>query len=124
MTETGSSFTPISRAKGPADWRDPNAALLFHWKSLRRQIRLEGPLTPVTEAEADEYFLPPQESQIGAWASDQSRPTQGRFELEKRVASFAAKFGLGTVPMPAALVGIQAEPALHRILERRCFSIT
>jgi len=104
-------YTNLESKKGRQIAENPNAALLFHWKSLRRQIRLEGPLTPVSDAEADEYFSSrPKQSQIGAWASDQSRPTQGRFELEKRVASFAAKFGLGTVPRPPHWSGFRLSP--------------
>ncbi len=69
----------------------PKAALLFHWKSLRRQVRLEGPVTQTTAEEADAYFASrARGSQIGAWASEQSRPLESRFALEKRVAEFTA----------------------------------
>src|SRR5579864_6342035 len=68
---------------------NPLAALCFHWKSLARQVRVEGDVTPVSEAEADAYFASrPRESQIGAWASEQSRPLDGRAELERRFAQF------------------------------------
>jgi pyridoxamine 5'-phosphate oxidase len=87
------------------------AALLFHWKSLKRQIRIEGPVSPVTDAEADEYFASRHRtSQIGAWASAQSRPMEGRFELEKRVAEYGLRFGLGQVPRPPHWSGFRVRP--------------
>lgn len=80
---------------------NPRAALCFHWKSLRRQVRIEGSVTPVSPEEADAYFATrPKAAQIGAWASKQSRCMEGRFELDKRVAQYAAKFALGSVPRP------------------------
>jgi len=94
-------YTNLESRKGEQLRAHPKAALLFHWKSLRRQVRIEGAVSPVGDSEADEYFTSrPRQHQIGAWASDQSRPLSGRFELEKRVAQFAAKFGVGTVPRP------------------------
>ena len=94
-------YTNLESRKGRQLEAHPKAALLFHWKSLRRQVRIEGPVCPVSEAEADAYFASrPRQSQIGAWASDQSRPLTARFELEKRVARFAAKFAIGQVPRP------------------------
>ncbi len=94
-------YTNLESRKGEQLRAHPKAALLFHWKSLRRQIRIEGPVTPVSDAEADAYFASrPRQSQIGAWASDQSRPLEGRFELEKRVARCAAKYAIGQVPRP------------------------
>ncbi len=87
------------------------AALVFHWKSLRRQVRVDGTVERVTDQEADAYFANRQRgSQIGAWASDQSRPLDGRFELEKRVAKFAARFGVGAVPRPPHWVGYRVAP--------------
>lgn len=104
-------YTNLESKKGGQLAANPNAALLFHWKSLRRQIRIEGPVTPVSDAEADEYFASrARQSQIGAWASDQSRPCEGRFELEKRVATYAAKFHVGTVPRPAHWSGFRLSP--------------
>ncbi len=94
-------YTNLESRKGMQLEAHPKAALLFHWKSLRRQVRVEGPVGPVSEAEAEAYFASrPRQSQIGAWASDQSRPLEGRFELEKRVARFAAKYAIGQVPRP------------------------
>ena len=87
------------------------AALVFHWKSLRRQVRVTGPTERVDDTEADAYFATrPRGSQIGAWASDQSRPLEGRFELEKRIARFAAKFGTGNVPRPPNWTGYRVIP--------------
>lgn len=94
-------YTNLDSRKGEELTANPQAALLFHWKSLRRQVRVEGKVEPVTEAEADAYFASrARTSQIGAWASKQSQPLQGRFELEKRVAEYTAKFGFGSVPRP------------------------
>ncbi len=94
-------YTNVESRKGRQLDERPKAALLFHWKSLRRQVRIEGEVEPVSDAEADAYFASrPRQSQIGAWASDQSRPLEGRFELEKRIAKYAAKFGLGEIPRP------------------------
>jgi pyridoxamine 5'-phosphate oxidase len=94
-------YTNLESRKGVQLLGHPKAALLFHWKSLRRQVRIEGNVTPVSDAEADAYFdSRPRQSQIGAWASDQSRPLESRFALEKRVAAFGAKYGIGTVPRP------------------------
>jgi pyridoxamine 5'-phosphate oxidase len=85
-------YTNLESAKGTELASSPKAAACFHWKSLRRQVRIRGPVTPVTEAEADDYFASrPRDSRIGAWASRQSRPLESRFALEKAVATFAAK---------------------------------
>lgn len=94
-------YTNLESCKGRELLANPHAALLFHWKSLKRQVRIEGHVTLVTDAEADAYFASrARTSQIGAWASSQSRELQGRFELEKRVAEYTAKFGFGAVPRP------------------------
>jgi len=104
-------YTNLESNKGRDLAENPKAAMLFHWKSLRRQVRIEGPVTSVTDDEADEYFASrARGSQIGAWASQQSRPLEGRFALEKRVASFTAKFGLGAVPRPAHWSGFRISP--------------
>ena len=104
-------YTNLESRKGGELAENPHVALLFHWKSLRRQIRVEGPVLPVTDAEADAYYASrARTSQIGAWASKQSRPLQGRFELEKRVAEYTAKFGFGAVPRPAHWSGFRVVP--------------
>jgi pyridoxamine 5'-phosphate oxidase len=91
----------------------PKAALLFHWKSLRRQVRLEGPVSPTTASEADAYFATRDRgSQIGAWASEQSRPLESRFALEKRVAEFTARHLVGKVPRPPHWSGFRLQPVL------------
>lgn len=94
-------FTNYESRKGRDLLATRKAALLFHWKSLRRQVRIEGAVETVSEAEADAYFASrPRGAQIGAWASRQSRPMAGRFEFEKRIAEFTLKFGIGQVPRP------------------------
>ena len=104
-------YTNLESRKGADLAANPNAALLFHWKSLRRQVRVEGPVEAVDTAEADAYFQSrPRGSRIGAWASRQSRPLASRFELEKRVAEFAAKFGLGQIPRPDFWSGFRVVP--------------
>ncbi len=90
---------------------NPKAALCFHWKSLRRQVRVVGPTSPVDAAEADTYFASrPRASRIGAWASKQSQPLKGRFDLEKRVAEYTAKFAIGDIPRPEFWSGFRVIP--------------
>lgn len=104
-------FTNLESRKGKELAENAHAALLFHWKSLRRQVRIEGPVSAVTDAEADEYFRSrPRGSRIGAWASTQSRPMQSMFELEKRVAEYTAKFGLADIPRPPHWSGFRLRP--------------
>ena len=94
-------YTNLESAKGEELQVNPKAALNFHWKSLRRQVRIRGLVSRVGEGEADAYFASrPRGSRIGAWASKQSRPLESRFALEKAVAKFAAKYGVGEVPRP------------------------
>lgn len=104
-------YTNLESRKGEQLAANPQAAMLFHWKSLRRQVRIEGAVSPVTPAEADAYFgSRPRQSQIGAWASQQSRPLESRFALEKRVAFYAAKHAVGSVPRPAHWSGFRISP--------------
>ena len=113
-------YTNLESRKGSDLAENPYAALLFHWKSLRRQVRVEGPVSPVGDDEADDYFASrPRGSRIGAWASDQSRPMEGMFVLEKRVAEFTAKFGVGEDKAPAALVGFRIAPERIEFWQRR-----
>lgn len=103
-------YTNSQSAKGTELAVNPKAALLFHWKSIRRQVRARGPVTLVSQAEADAYFASrPRGSQVGAWASDQSRPLEERAILERRVAEREAEFG-DTVPRPPHWFGYRIEP--------------
>ena len=104
-------YTNTQSQKGEELAGQPKAAALFHWKSLRRQVRIRGPVSRVSDAEADAYFQSrPRDSRIGAWASQQSRPLESRFALEKAVASHAAKFGLGEIPRPPHWTGFRIRP--------------
>ena len=109
---------------------NPQAALLFHWKSLRRQVRIEGPLGVVSDAEADAYFASrSRDSQLGAWASDQSRPLESRESFEARFEAMQARFAGGDVPRPPHWGGYRLVPTriefwqdrAHRLHERRLF---
>jgi len=98
-------------AKGDEMAANPAAALLFHWKSLRRQVRVRGRIEPVSAAEADAYFASrARESRIGAWASDQSRPLADRAELEAAVARETARFEGQDVPRPERWTGWRVVP--------------
>ena len=104
-------YTNKDSAKGGELFAHPYAALCFHWKSLRRQIRVRGAVLEVRAEEADAYFATrPRDSQIGAWASAQSRPMESRFHFEKEIARSAAKFGLGKVPRPQYWTGFRLNP--------------
>ena len=90
---------------------NPRAALCFYWKSLKRQVHVEGTVERVDDAEADAYFATrPRGAQIGAWASKQSHPMEGRFRLEARMAKYTAKFHVGTVPRPDFWSGFRVVP--------------
>jgi len=98
-------------AKGVELTADPFAALCLHWKSLRRQVRIRGRVSEVSAEEADTYFASrPKDSQIGAWASAQSRPMEGRWTFEKEIARYAAKYALTTVPRPDYWTGFRVIP--------------
>ena len=117
-------YTNYESRKGRQLLAHPKAAMLFHWKSLRRQVRLEGPVSQVSPEEADAYFASrPRQSRIGAWASDQSRPMEGRFELEKRVARFTAKYAVGTVPRPPHWSGFRLQPAMIEFWQDGAFRL-
>jgi pyridoxamine 5'-phosphate oxidase len=104
-------YTNEESAKGCELAAAGKAALLFHWKSLRRQVRIRGAVAEVSPAEADAYFASrPRDSRIGAWASQQSRPLESRFALEKAVAFYAAKYAIGDIPRPPYWKGFRVTP--------------
>lgn len=117
-------YTNTESRKGEQLLANAHAALCFHWKTLKRQIRVEGAVETVTDAEADAYFdSRPRDSRIGAWASQQSRPMEGRWELEKRVAQFAAKFAIGHVPRPPHWTGFRILPRRIEFWQDRPFRL-
>jgi pyridoxamine 5'-phosphate oxidase len=117
-------YTNLESRKAEDLAANPWASLCLHWKSLRRQVRVDGAVVPVSDAEADAYFASrARGSQIGAWASRQSRPMTGRFELEKRIAEFAAKFGLGSVPRPPHWSGYRLVPESIELWQDRPFRL-
>lgn len=104
-------YTNLGSQKAREIGANPKAALLFYWKSLNRQVRVRGSVTPVTEAEADEYFATrPRTAQIGAWASQQSQPLESRLAFEKAIALYTAKFGVSTVMRPPHWSGFRIAP--------------
>ncbi len=112
-------YTNVDSAKGQELDASRNGALLFHWKSLNRQVRLRGPVDRVEDAEADAYFATrPRLTQIGAWASKQSAPLESRHALEKAIALYTARFAVGTVPRPPNWTGYPSAAAYHRVLAR------
>lgn len=104
-------YTNLRSEKGRQLAAVPKAAVCFHWKSLRRQVRVRGNVEAVTAADADAYFQSrPRLSRIGAWASEQSRPLESRFALEKAVALYTARFAAGTIPRPPHWSGFRIVP--------------
>ena len=104
-------YTNYESQKGQEVQSAMKAAINFHWKSLRRQVRVRGVVEKVTDAEADEYFKSrPRDSRIGAWASQQSRPLEGPFALTAAVATYAAKYAIGDVPRPPHWSGFRIMP--------------
>ena len=100
------------------------ASLAFHWKSLRRQVRLRGTVATVSAAEADAYFATrPRSSQIGAWASRQSRPLESRLAFEKAIALNAAKFALGPIPRPPFWIGYRVTPTVMEFWHDRPYRL-
>jgi len=104
-------YTNLTSRKGQELAANPKASLCFHWKSLEKQIRIEGAIESVSEEQADAYFAGrPRTSRIGAWASKQSQAMEGRFEFEARIAKYTAKFGVGEVPRPDFWSGFRLMP--------------
>jgi pyridoxamine 5'-phosphate oxidase len=117
-------YTNTESAKGRQLAAQPAAALLFHWKSLRRQVRIRGPVEPVTAEEADAYFASrARDSRIGAWASDQSRPLESRFALERRVGELALKHAIGDIPRPPHWSGFRVLPLQFEFWRDRPFRL-
>jgi pyridoxamine 5'-phosphate oxidase len=124
-------YTNLGSRKGAELAANPQAALAFHWKSLRRAVRVEGPIEPVPKAEADAYHLTrTRDSQISAWASEQSRPLASRETLESRFAELARRFDGEQVPRPEYWAGFRVRPRRiefwvdgeHRLHHRRLFT--
>jgi pyridoxamine 5'-phosphate oxidase len=115
-------YTNLESPKA-ADLRgNPRAALCFHWPVLERQVRIEGGVGAVSDAEADAYFATrPRLSQLGAWASRQTQPIAGRFVLEQAVAAVALRFPLGTVPRPPYWSGYRVTPEVIEFWHQRPF---
>lgn len=117
-------YTNFESQKGQEILGQKKAAMCFHWKSLRRQVRLRGEVEVVSDAEADAYYQSrPLGSRIGAWASRQSRPLEGRFALEKAVAEYTARYALGNVPRPPHWSGFRIKPTSIEFWHDRKFRL-
>jgi pyridoxamine 5'-phosphate oxidase len=117
-------YTNLESRKGDELAANPKAALVFHWKSLARQVRVRGPVERVSEADADAYFATrPKLSQIGAWASRQSSPLESRLAFEKAVALATARYAIGTVPRPPFWSGFRLVPLAIEFWHDRPFRL-
>ena len=117
-------YTNFESRKGRELLASRKAALLFHWKTLHRQVRIRGAVETVSDAEADAYFASrARGSRIGAWASKQSRPLESRFALEKAVTEWGLKFGLGEIPRPPHWSGFRVVPQVIEFWQDRPFRL-
>ena len=117
-------YTNLESRKGEELAANPWAAMCFHWKSLTRQVRVEGTVEVLDDGEADTYFATrDRESKIGAWASRQSQPMQRRFELEREVAKYAAKYAIGDIPRPVFWSGYRLKPVRIEFWSQRPFRL-
>ncbi len=117
-------YTNLESPKGQELSHRPKAALVFHWKSLSRQVRLRGIVAPVDAAEADAYFATrPRLAQIGAWASKQSAPLESRMAFEKAIALTMAKYAVGTVPRPPNWSGFRLKPLVMEFWHDRPYRL-
>jgi pyridoxamine 5'-phosphate oxidase len=117
-------YTNVDSQKGHELDTSGRAALLFHWKSVNRQVRLRGPVERVDDAEADAYFATrPRLAQIGAWASKQSAPLESRLAFEKAIALYTAKFAIGTIPRPPNWTGYRLQPLAIEFWHDRPFRL-
>ena len=117
-------YTNVDSQKGRELDARPEAALVFHWKSLNRQVRVRGSVQRVSAAEADAYFASrPKQAQIGAWASKQSAPLESRLAFEKAIALYAAKYALGAVPRPPNWSGFRIVPRAMEFWQDRPFRL-
>ncbi|MBZ0164154.1 MAG: pyridoxamine 5'-phosphate oxidase [Notoacmeibacter sp.] len=117
-------YTNFESTKGREILAAKKAALCFHWKSLRRQVRVRGNIEEVSDAEADAYYRSrPRGSRIGAWASKQSRPLESRFALEKAVAEYTAKHAIGDIPRPDYWSGFRLVPVSIEFWHDRPFRL-
>jgi pyridoxamine 5'-phosphate oxidase len=117
-------YTNFESVKGREILGNMKAALCFHWKSLRRQVRVRGPVEVVSDAEADAYYATrPRGSRIGAWASKQSRPLESRFALEKAVAEYTARYAIGDIPRPKHWSGFRIVPRTIEFWHDRPFRL-
>jgi pyridoxamine 5'-phosphate oxidase len=117
-------YTNFESQKGREILGQKKAAMVFHWKSLRRQVRLRGEVEVVSDQEADDYYATrPRGSRIGAWASKQSRPLEGRFALEKSVAEYTARYAIGDIPRPAYWSGFRIRPVSIEFWHDRPFRL-
>ncbi|PYE90578.1 pyridoxamine 5'-phosphate oxidase [Phyllobacterium leguminum] len=117
-------YTNYESQKGREILASQKAAMCFHWKSLRRQVRIRGPVEQVSDSEADAYYASrPRGSRIGAWASKQSRPLEGRFALEKAVAEYTARHAIGEIPRPPHWSGFRLRPVSIEFWHDRPFRL-